>query len=324
MKTYVVLLNWNGWKDTLASMSSLQESVGVEFVTIVCDNDSKDGSLARFRSWTVHNAPGGLSRFLSRAEVLQGAKLDPGVKYAFVDNGRNLGYAGGNNSGVCLAMNDPACEYIWLLNNDTVVDSRALIEALDRARGDKRIGICGSTLVYFDDRSTIQAFAGSKYEPASGRSRHVGACAHITDIPIDPTDTESELSCIVGAAMLVSREFVEQVGMMQEDYFLYYEELDWAARGATRFRLGYAPRSLVYHKEGASIGTAATGGSQLSLYYLFRNRIRFSWRFHRAWMWTVFPSCGWDILKLVLKGRFGLAAAALRGIFMLPLVRGGR
>jgi GT2 family glycosyltransferase len=109
--------------------------------------------------------------------------------------------------------------------------------------------------------------------------------------------------------------------MMQEDYFLYFEELDWATRGSGRFRLGYAPKSIVYHKEGASIGTDASGGSALSIYYLFRNRIRFTHRFAPAHLMTVLFASWWDILKLVGRGRVTLALAAFRGVMMLSRAR---
>jgi GT2 family glycosyltransferase len=118
--------------------------------------------------------------------------------------------------------------------------------------------------------------------------------------------------------MLVRRAYLEQIGLMQEDYFLYYEEIDWCTRGKDKFRLGYAPNSLVFHKEGASIGTAASGGSALSTYYLFRSRVRFTARFYSVLLITVLPACAWDIFKLLVKRKFALANAAWRGAMQLP------
>jgi GT2 family glycosyltransferase len=126
---------------------------------------------------------------------------------------------------------------------------------------------------------------------------------------------------VVGAAMLASRTFLERVGLMREDYFLYCEEIDWARCGAAAgFKLGYAPSSLVFHKEGASIGTAANGGSPLSLYFLFRNRLRFAWRFHGFFLPTVFVFCLIDIAKFCVRRRWPQAVAALRGLLQLPRV----
>ena len=194
----------------------------------------------------------------------------------------------------------------------------ALSEAVTRADADPTIGLCGSTLVYYHDRGSVQAFGGARFNRCTGRSRHVGAFASTESIPADPQRTEQAMSYVIGAAMLVRREYIEQVGMMQDDYFLYYEEIDWATRGKSQFRLGYAPASIVYHKEGASIGTTASGGSALSMYFLFRNRIRFTARFH-AWMLPmVVVTCCWDVFKLLAKGRMTAANAALRGMLMRP------
>lgn len=317
MKLYVILLNWNGWRDTVECVTSLLDSRGDDFVTIVCDNDSKDNSWDNFRAWSSSTLPAKSTTFLTQRDVLRGATVASEVRVVFVSNGGNLGFAGGNNVGMRLALNDPACRYVWVLNNDTVVAPDALSEVVARAESDPQIGLCGSTLIYYHQRDVVQAFGGASYNPATGRSVHLGAFAQLSAIPADPQVTERDLSYVVGAAMLVRRDYLEQVGLMQDDYFLYYEELDWAKRGFGHFRLGYAPRSVVYHKEGASVGTHSSGGSALSVFYLFRNRIRFTWRFYPMCLFTVIPFCFWDILKFILKGRTQQASAALRGTFQL-------
>lgn len=319
MKIFVILLNWNGWRDTIECLTSLLESSGVEFMTIVCDNDSTDGSLEEFRAWSRTALPSDATAFLTSAEVFEGALIGPQARVVFVSNGCNLGFAGGNNVGVHLAMNDGGCRFIWLLNSDTVVAPDALAKVVARAESDPRIGLCGSTLIYYDRRQTVQAFGGASYNSVTGRSRHLGAFAPLENVPADPVATEDALSYVAGAATLVRREFIEQVGTMQDDYFLYFEEIDWATRGRRLFRLGYAPLSLVYHKEGASIGTSSSGGSALSVYYLFRNRVRFTKRFYPMRLITVIPACVWDTLKFALKGRARQALAAWRGTFLLSL-----
>lgn len=234
-----------------------------------------------------------------------------------LDNGANLGFAGGNNPGIRLALEDADCTHVWVLNNDTVVRPDALRQALARMRADPRVGLCGSTLLYFDDPGVVQALGGARYSRWTGRSRHVGAFLPAQEVPADGRAVEASLSYVVGAAMLVSRDFVEHVGLMQDDYFLYFEEIDWATRGVGHFRLGYAPGSVVLHKEGASIGTAAGGGSPLSLYFLYRNRLRFSWRFHRAFVISVVYFSLLDVGRLILRKRWPQARAALRGLLQL-------
>lgn len=90
--------------------------------------------------------------------------------------------------------------------------------------------------------------------------------------------------------MFVTREFIEEVGLMEESYFLYFEEIDWAERGNGRFDLGINPVSVVYHHGGASIGTPSERGQRgmRSEYYLLRNRLVFARRFYKARMLTVY------------------------------------
>lgn len=322
---YVVLLNWNGCADTLECLDTLLPDAGLSVV--VCDNASSDDSLARIRAWLAAQHPQRCVHSLAQAEIDQ---LKPGVAGCvyLIDNGGNLGFAGGNNPGIRLAMRDPDCRYIWLLNNDTTVLPDTLDKAVARMEQDARIGICGSSLVYAHTPDRLQAFGGARYSRWTGRSRHIGAFARREEIPASPEAVEREMSYVVGASMLVRREFIEAVGLMQDDYFLYYEEADWAERGKGKFRLGYAPESVVFHKEGASIGTSASGGSPLSVFYLFRNRLRFTWRFHRIFLPGVLLFVGADLMRFVLKGRWPQALAALRGVLQCsppspPLRKGG-
>ncbi|WP_235533763.1 glycosyltransferase family 2 protein [Pelomonas sp. Root405] len=312
----VVLLNWNGWRDTLECLDSLFAEGATPCRVLVCDNASRDESVPRIRTWAEQRFG---TRFanLTRADVDGGARLEDSQQFALIENGGNLGFAAGNNVGIKLALRDPRCRYVWVLNNDTVVLPDALGQAVERMQADPSVGLCGSTLVYFDEPDKVQALGGASYSRWSGRSRHVGAFMPRSEVPQDSAACEARFSYVVGAAMLVSRAFLEQVGLMREDYFLYYEEIDWATRGGGRFRLGYAPGSVVLHKEGASIGTAASGGSPLSLYFLYRNRLRFSWRFHRPFVASVVYFSLLDVARLAVRRRWPQVGAALRGILQL-------
>ena len=321
MSLFVVILNWNGKADTLACLESLLASEGAEFRVIVCDNGSVDGSLEALAGWGRQRF-GPAFRALSRAETGTAAPA-PHERFFLIDNAANLGFAGGNNVGLGWALRDPACRHVWLLNNDTEVAGDALAQALARLSANSDLGLCGSTLVYAHDRQTVQAWGGSAYSKWSGRTRHLGAHSALAQLPTDPTPVEAQMACVVGAAMLVRREWLETVGLLGEDYFLYFEEMDWAARAAAatraegRFRLGWAPRSIVFHKEGAAIGTAAGGGSVLSVHYLFRSRVRFAWNFNRARLPVVLAFTLMDVARLALCWRWPQARAALRGTLQL-------
>lgn len=319
-ESIVVLLNWNGWRDTLACLDSLFDSRATPCRVLVCDNDSHDESVTQLSAWGQKRFASRFERF-TRSDVDRGVSLHKDTALAVIENGANLGFAAGNNVGVRLAMRSSNCQFIWLLNNDTTVAPDALAQVVARAESDPSIGLCGSTLVYHHDQQMVQALGGATFNRFTGRSMHIGAFSALNNVPADPAATEGAMSYVIGAAMLVRRAYLEQIGLMQEDYFLYYEEIDWCTRGKGKFRLGYAPNSYVFHKEGASIGTAASGGSALSTYYLFRSRVRFTARFYPGLLAPVLGACAWDIFKMLVKRKFALAQAACRGVAQLPRLR---
>jgi hypothetical protein len=198
-----------------------------------------------------------------------------GTLVTLIRAGGNLGFAGGCNVGIKAAGLDDFA-YFWFLNPDTVVERRALAELVARAAHSPTAGIIGSTLLFYDAPGTVFALAGGRLNLQNGHGSHVGqgTCASLL---VDAPRVERELTWVCGASMFVSRAFVREVGLMQEDYFLYYEEADWATRGARKFRLGFAPKSVVFHKSGANsskIMPLFTAG------FYYRNRLRFMGRFY--------------------------------------------
>ncbi|AKR43389.1 glycosyltransferase family 2 protein [Methylophilus sp. TWE2] len=316
MTVYVVVLNWNGWKDTIQCLDSLYKSKNVNFCVVVCDNGSSDNSIFHIEEWAQINLGSANYQFFTKSQ-LQSSSRETITSLTIIDNQGNWGFAGGNNIGIKFALKQDNCEYIWLLNNDTIIEPDALYHAVERMKANQAIGLCGSTLVYYHERNKLQAMGGAVYSKYTGRSAHIGAFSSPQLLPTDYETIERQMSYVVGAAMLVRRSFVETVGLMQEDYFLYSEEIDWATRGKSKFKLGYAPKSVVYHKEGASIGTSASGGSPLSIYYLYRNRLKFTWRFYPIFFPTVLLYASIDVLKFTVKGKWKQAIAAVKGILFL-------
>jgi len=220
-----------------------------------------------------------------------------------IRSGGNLGFAGGCNVGVRLAGLENFAHF-WFLNPDTVVERRALVELLRRAESQPGMGMVGSTLRYYDAPGTVQALGGARLNPRNAFAWHIGQGSPVSDVPSDGDLVERELAYVVGASMLVSASFIREIGPMQEDYFLYYEEADWAARGRDRFRLGYAPRSHVFHKSGANSSKLMplfTAG------YYYRNRLRFARRFMPDSMAAVKRNLLMEMLRHLARGRWRLA-----------------
>ena len=294
MRIGVVVLNWNGWPDTLECLESLLRCRGVEGPIVVCDNDSADDSLDRLKAWAegrldVWTPPGAPLRDLSHpphprpipfvehdrgAAERGGDDRDDAARLVLVRTEANLGFAGGNNVGLRYLLARQDVDAVWLLNNDTVVDPGAAEALAAEVARDPRIGLCGSTLLYYHEPDRVQAAGGASYNAWLALPRHIGESLPLARIP-GADEVRARLAYPTGASMLVTRVFLEAVGLMSEDYFLYFEELDWARRAAGRFRVGYAPESRVYHREGRSTGTdGSERKSATADYYFLRNRLR--------------------------------------------------
>jgi GT2 family glycosyltransferase len=117
-------------------------------------------------------------------------------------------------------------QYVWLLNNDTVIKADALTELVRSMRENPCAGMCGSTLPFYQDPDTIWAFAGATYNKWLCKTECIGLRAPLS-LAISKTQVEYMMDYVAGASMLVSRVFLRTVGVMNERYFLYFEELDW-------------------------------------------------------------------------------------------------
>jgi GT2 family glycosyltransferase len=143
--------------------------------------------------------------------------------------------------------------------------------------------------------------------------------------PDDVAGIEARMNYVVGASMMARRTFIDRVGLMTEDYFLYYEELDWAERGrALGFGLGYAANSVVYHKEGATIGTShRRKSSALAMRYLNRNRLLFTHRFYPQHMQAVRRQMWYEVLVYTKHRDWGAVKGLLGALLRTPAARVG-
>lgn len=293
MYSCVILLNWNAWQDTIECLESVFRLSGSDFGVVVCDNASTDGSVEKIKEWArgevrAESANAGLS-FLSSPPVpkpipylelnREDAESDAAgskAQLVIIRNEENLGFAAGNNVGLRYALGDGACDLFWLLNNDTVVQPDALSALLHFMRQRPDVGLCGSLNLSYFNPTEVQAQGGKTYRRWTGRVR-VPPRLSVEELDAYPV----RMDYVNGASMLARRAFLERVGLMEESYFLYFEELDWAMRAAGKFKLGYARESVIYHKEGSSIGSNSDRlkRSLLSDKYLSRNRVLFTKRF---------------------------------------------
>ncbi|MFN3394427.1 MAG: glycosyltransferase family 2 protein, partial [Candidatus Thermochlorobacter sp.] len=119
----------------------------------------------------------------------------------------------------------------------------------------------------------------------------------------------ASMDYVMGASMLVSKAFLETVGLMSEEYFLYFEELDWAMRAHGRFKLGYAEKSVVYQKSGQSVGNTPRKWSALSVFYSTCSRIKFVRKFYPQFLPLLYLRLTLSFFHQCLKGQRAQAQA---------------
>ncbi|MEO9656064.1 glycosyltransferase family 2 protein [Marinomonas sp.] len=269
---YIVVLNWNGWQDTLACLESLYQLNTENFKVVVCDNGSRDNSVDEIKQW--HKVNGQASKSIEDIFELSPKLIHQPLKaqkkdLIVIKSGQNLGYAGGNNLALTFSLAQDDMEHVWILNNDTEVDPEALNQLEMLSNKNAGLSIVGSTLVYFSQRSTLQGIGG-RYNYWLGSSSHV-----LGHSPVGTDATGQLVDYPIGASMFIPRSCLGSVGLLSEDYFLYYEELDYVNRACEQgYFVDIATNSIVYHKEGASIAK-----SVLSDFYFIRNKFIIAYKF---------------------------------------------
>jgi GT2 family glycosyltransferase len=252
----IIVLNCNRKDDTLACLESLQHITYPTFETVLVDNGSTDGSVAAVQAFFP--------------------------EVAILETGENLGFTGGNNIGMRHALGHGA-DYILLLNNDTEVAPDFLRRLADATETDSLIGMAGPT-IYYHQRPEIIWSAGGAIDWQRGSTRMLG----LDERDVGQFGSESRpVDFVTGCALLVRRRVLQQVGLLDERFFAYYDETEWCARAARAgFKIVHVPQARIWHK----IPPDGRAASPLVHYYMTRNRLLFlratraGWR---AWLHTL-------------------------------------
>jgi GT2 family glycosyltransferase len=278
VRVTAVVLNWNGTEDTVEcvrSLNALELPEGVSLDVLVVDNGSRVGPAAALR--------------------------EAGLAAAILFTGANRGYAGGNNAGIRHAGRAGA-DFVWVLNNDTVVAPDALAPLLRSAAGHASAAVFGSRVVRADDPSRIWvAWGRVTWRQSLIALEGEGA-------PDGPRfDGERDVEWIPGCALFFRTRALAEVGGFDERFFAYHEDVDWAARAA---RAGWSSRyvgaSRVTHRvHGSSGGAAHYGGFRK--YLSARNSLLYAFKHGRS------AQIAWMAAWIAITLPFQLARRALSG-----------
>jgi GT2 family glycosyltransferase len=280
----IITLNHNKAPVTAAFLESSKKLIYPHFEILVCDMASQANSLSILDPAAYPN-----TRFLFSKE--------------------NLGYAAGNNWGICQSNG----AFIFIVNNDTVLTPNVLNSLLEPFTKDDSIGVVCPKIKYFEQPEIIQYAGFRPMNPFTGRTSSIG------DLEIDrgQYDVSGITHGAHGCAMMVKKDVITKTGMLPEKFFLYYEEWDWSARiKKAGFLIWYQSEATIFHKESITVGKE----NNIKAYYLTRNRILYMRRnsdfFHLTvfLMFFVFLSFPKAIFTYINNRQYSQLKWFLRGI----------
>lgn len=274
---YIVLINYNGFDDTIDCVESIRKNKYNNYRIVIVDNQSTDDSPQKLKE--TYGKDSDVILILSKA---------------------NLGFSGGNNLGIKKALEDKA-DYVMLLNNDTIIDERCIERLVSKSKQHEDCAFITGKILYYYEPEKIW-FAGGEYEIYKGSGRHFG----IGEIDHGQFNEEKELSFACGCLVFMSRKCVETVGLMPEEYFLYGEDTAYSLEATKRkIKIIYDPEPVIYHKISASTSKI----SNMTGYYVIRNRLYIIRKYNKgiskpmAYFFTTV-----HVLKGIIKGKYQFQA----------------
>jgi GT2 family glycosyltransferase len=330
LRILIVLVNYNGHLDTIECLESLLSIDYNNYSIIVSDNSKEDTSLNQLEAWARGNnffvpnlaaplkvpiAPKPVDYIKIEEETIVDNHLP---KLILLKCKENKGFAAANNSAInVLKAHHSSFDWVWILNNDTVVSPdclKAFHQHCETAQ-DLKQGIIGNNIYYYHKPTILQGIGGMY-------NRWLSTSYHLTEVGDSCATTQilfkEKVNYVMGASMFVSLNYIREVGLMDETYFLYFEEIDWATRGKKfQYVLGYACNCNIYHKHGASIGSGenSVAKSYISDFYGTRNKIIFTRKFYPFLLPTVYLSLVISIMLRIYKAQFSRAWMVMKLMF---------
>jgi len=256
----IIILNWNGKNNTVACLQSLQAIEEENYVstTIVVDNDSSDNSVSAIQ------------------------KEFPQI--TIIQNDSNRGYTGGMNRGIAYALEKNA-DYILLLNNDTIVDKKSVSALFSIIDSNEKIGVVVPKIFFSkgsefhksrykaNELGKVIWYAGGEIDWKNIIGYHTG----VDEVDKGQYDATSETLYATGCCMMIKREVLEIVGLLDDNFYLYYEDSDFSLRVKnSNYKIVFVPQAHIWHK---NAGSAGGSGSGMQDYYITRNRMLFGLRY---------------------------------------------
>lgn len=320
-KVYIVIINFKGDSDTIECLETVFKSSYLNFQVIVVDNSESDTSLNAIAGWAQgSNNKEIATNFKELVFPLIQKPVDFSIisegdlsskqnKLLLIQSKKNNGFAAANNVALkYIKATGEIDSLVWLLNNDTVIETATLQEivtGIDESP-DKGNTVFGTPLLEYYSPLKIQAIGGI-YDKHTGRTSHVGEGLDTEKFFTKQYIKSLTIDYPVGASMAVKHNFLETVGLLNEEYFLYYEEIDWVARArAAGGGSSILPVYGVYHKQGKSTVSALKKSKPEFIDLLsLKNRISYAGKYNKENVNAILLSIATQtIAKRLLAGNF--------------------
>lgn len=326
---FIIIVNYNGWKDTIECLESLQNISYPNYQVVLVDNGSTDESLEYIKKWcsgdikvessfikyNPDNKPVYYIEYDSVIAQTGGCKeiekvivdKTPDRRLVIIKSDKNLGFSGGNNIGIKYSLIKDA-DYVFLLNNDTVVDKSILKSMIEVAESDRSVGIVGGKIYYYDDCKKIWSTGGFV-------SKLKGSFVDKSTDVVDKGqfDILLQKTFISGCAMLVKRKVFELIGLLPEVYFFGVEDIEFCYKASRKgIKLTYCPKAVLWHKVGASHKRFIPK----YIYNSYLGKILFIKRNTNRALWYIWYMLFWIYCKTLLYRKI-LKIAMNKGIYYI-------
>ena len=306
-KVYIVLVNWNGWKDTVECLESIYRSDYKNYRIVIVDNGSDDDSLRYIKSWLNNELCtwSSFSNTLRKYSIPPISKKIPYISYTIeeaalggnqepeaslasdfpqrnaypliiIESKINLGFGKGNNVALRYILAKKDYDYVWLLNNDTVIEPTSLSLMIDVERNSAVI--VGSILKYYYSPSKVQAYGGGYLSTLTGI------------VKTENKKIPNYLNHINGASFMIDKYVLSEIGLFDENIFMYFEETEYCMRAIKQNVSFFMSNAVVYHKGGASSGNTDRDFAWINVY---KNKFYSFMKNNGLGLWLVFY---WGVL----------------------------
>lgn len=333
-KVYVVLINYNGWEDTIECLQSLINVNYKPMNIIVIDNASKDDSIRNIVQWAEGNRqaktenndllgniiidkkPPILFSLLNANELNDDCNVNNKIRkddqLFIIRSKSNRGFSGGNNLGLTFALQKRDCKYLWILNNDTVVDKNSVPSKIKYLENQGDSILLGTRILNYYEPKNIQSYGGliNKY---FSTTKHFG----------ENMDWETQFSLdfspdyIPGTSIFFEKKVLNKIGFMPEGYFMYYEDVDWSLRAANlNVQLKICPDSIIWHKEGSSQKHESKKGQKPEKTDILSvvNRLKVAKKYFPSTIVIAYLGVAKSILRMILNMQLRRAFKVLKKI----------